>query len=63
MDGTTNRPMAILRDPDSGRLRGVLRGLESGDPTRAVASAGLAAAAESELEVFVSRGIPEEPGR
>jgi len=65
MDRTTDRPMAILRDPDSGRVRGILRGPEAGDPARAVATAGLAAAAAAgpELEVLVSRGIPPEAGR
>ena len=60
MDRTTDRPMAILRDPDTGRVRGILRGPASGDPVRAVAAAGLAAAAAagSELEILVSRGIP-----
>ena len=63
LDRTTDRPMAILRDPESGRLLGILRGPASGDPARAVASAGLAgaaAAAGADLEVLVSRGIPEE---
>ena len=65
MNRTTDRPMAILRDPESGRVRGILRGPESGDPARAVATAGLAAAAAagSELEVLVSRGIPAEVER
>ena len=66
LDRATDRPMAILRDPESGRLRGVLRGPSSGDPARAVASAGLAAAvgaAGTDLEVLVSRGLPAEPPR
>ena len=65
LDRATDRPMAILRDPESGRLRGVLRGSSSGDPVRAVASAGLAAAATagSDLEILVSRGIPARPPR
>ena len=67
LDWATDRPMAILRDPESGRLRGVLRGPSSGDPVRAVASAGLAAgvaaAAGSDLDILVSRGIPAEAGR
>ena len=62
MDRATDRPMAILRDPESGRVRGILRGPESVDPARAVAMAGLASAtaAGPELEVLVSRGIPAE---
>ena len=66
MDRDTDRPMAILRDPESGRALGILRGPSSGDPARAVASAGFAgaaAAAGSELEVLVSRGIPGEADR
>ena len=46
----------------SRRLRGVLRGPSSGDPMRAAASAGLAAAG-ADLEVLVSRGIPAQPPR
>ena len=66
LDRATDRPMAFLRDPESGRLLGILRGPSSGDPARAAASAGLAgaaAAAGSDLEVLVSRGIPAEPDR
>ncbi|MDE2719790.1 Ig-like domain-containing protein [Candidatus Palauibacter polyketidifaciens] len=65
LDRATDRPMAILRDPESGRLLGILRGPSSGDPVRTAASAGLAAAgaAGSELEVLVSRGIPAAPPR
>ena len=66
LDRATDRPMAILRDPESGQVLGILRGPSSGDPARAVASAGLAgaaAAAGSDMEIVVSRGIPAEAGR
>ncbi|MYI07172.1 MAG: hypothetical protein F4059_07635, partial [Gemmatimonadetes bacterium] len=68
MDRTTDRPMAIVRDPDSGRLRGVLRGadalqaraiagglLEAADATGVAAElSGMAGS----LEVLFSRGVP-----
>ena len=58
MDQTTDQPMAILRDPASGQIRGILR-----DPSPAVLSrdgtvTGLPAGAG--LEVVLSRGIPRE---
>ena len=65
LDAATDRPVAILRDPESGKVLGVLRGPSSGGPTRAAASAGLAAAGATgpELEVLVSRGIPAQADR
>ena len=58
MDQTTDQPMAILRDPASGQIRGILH-----DPSPAVLSrdgtvTGLPAGAG--LEVVLSRGIPRE---
>ena len=57
LDGATDRPMAILRDPRSGDVRGFLRDLA---PTVA-ASDDLASALSSEpgLEALFSRGIPD----
>ena len=56
LDGDSNVPVAILRDPGSGGVRGILRDLPPTVATRAAAEAGLAGAAD--LEVLFSRGIP-----
>ncbi|MXW71109.1 MAG: hypothetical protein F4Z74_06625 [Acidobacteria bacterium] len=56
LDGDSNVPIAILRDPRSGRVRGILRDLQPSVATRAAAEAGLAEA--QGLEVLFSRGIP-----
>ena len=56
LDGDSNVPMAILRDPRDGRVRGILRELPSTAATQAAAEAGLAGA--EELKVLFSRGIP-----
>ena len=53
----TNRPMAILRDPQSGQVRGFLR-----DPPLAgtqVAADAVGRASGLEMEVLFSRGIPD----
>lgn len=67
MDQTTDRPMAILRDPESGRLRGILRGADArradeiarsilaGDVTGAARDA---AGVTGGLQVLFSRGVP-----
>ena len=58
MDLETDRPMAILRDPGSGQVLGILR-----DPSPAeMARAGAAATpvSGSDLDIVVSRGIPAE---
>ena len=52
LDGETNRPMAILRDPGSGRVRGFLR--EVPPANRAARDA-----VGPGLDVFFSRGIPD----
>ena len=56
LDGRTARPMAILRDPRSGQVRGFLR-----DPPPAAQAARDAAgqAVGPGLEVLFSRGIPD----
>ena len=56
LDGDTDLPMTILRDPRTGRIRGFLRG------ERIAAQAAAEAAwpgAGSGLEALFSRGIPE----
>ncbi len=68
MDGTTDRPMAIVRDPDSGRVRAVLRGGDalqaraiSGGLLEAAAATGAAAELSGMVgnaEVLFSRGVP-----
>ena len=54
VDQATDQPMAILRDPASGQIRGILR-----DPLP-TALARDAAGTGSDLEVVLSRGIPRE---
>ena len=57
LDGGTDRPMAILRDPGTGQVRGFLRDL----PDIAAAQAAVAAAATAGpgLGALFSRGIPD----
>ena len=58
LDGESDIPMAILRDPQTGQVRGILR-----DPPLAVEVAADAAGALAPgLEVLFSRGIPGEAG-
>ncbi|MDE0248206.1 MAG: Ig-like domain-containing protein [Gammaproteobacteria bacterium] len=52
LDGNSDRPMAILRDPRSGKVRAILR-----DLPQAEAGAALAPQADG-LDVLFSRGIP-----
>ncbi len=57
LDRETNRPMAILRDPGTGQVRGILRDL----PLVAAAAQAAAAAAlspEPGLDILISGGIP-----
>ena len=58
LDGETDLPMSIVRDPRTGQVRGFLR-----DPPAATAADGRAAAprmlAEPGLERLFSRGIPD----
>lgn len=56
LDSTTDRPMAILRDPATGQIRQITRDLP---PGRAGREAAEALAAETGFELFFSRGIPE----
>ncbi len=56
LDRTTDRPMAILRDPATGQIRQITRDLP---PGRAGREAAKALAAETGFELFFSRGIPD----
>ena len=58
LDGESDHPMAILRDPRSGQVRGFLRDLP---PAAAPSAIGGAAAqgAGPRFEVLFSRGIPD----
>ena len=61
LDGDTDRPMAILRDPGTGRVRGILRDLprNSGNPAAAAARTAVARGVlEPNLQVLFSRGMP-----
>ena len=49
-------PTAILRDPRTGRVRGILRKVSS--PTQAAMDAAERSAAGPELEMLFSRGLP-----
>ena len=55
LDGESDRPMAILRDPRTGRIRGIVRG-PPGTATLAEALATLSP--EPTMEVLYSRGLP-----
>ncbi len=55
LDGESNLPMAILRDPRTGQVRGILRDLPP--PTQTAADA-VGQAAGQGLETLFSRGIP-----
>ena len=58
MDRATDQPMAILRDPDSGQVRGILRGEDVANLIGAAAQpAGLTEARPA--GVLFSRGIPD----
>ena len=68
LDGETDHPMAvvrdprsgqvrgILRDPRNGQVRGILRNLSSQDPARSVDAVRL----DAEWDVLLSRGLPAE---
>ena len=59
LDGDTDRPMVILRDPGTGQVRGFLRDVPSPRGARAAAAATGAAGAARGLERLFSRGIPD----
>ena len=57
MDGTTDRPMAVLRDPDSRQVRAILRGEDATGLSEVAAYAAGPITAPPQL--IFSRGIPE----
>ena len=57
LGGDTHRPMAILRNPRSGQVRGILRGDAAEDALQVAAM--VAPGAEWALEVLFSRGLPD----
>ncbi len=57
LDGETDRPVTILRDPGTGEIRGILRGVAGGSGSGDDAVSALAV--EPGVEVLTSRGIPE----
>ncbi len=59
IDRDTDHPVTILRDSRTGRIRGILRHLLSGEPANAGAVAPLLRTPG--VEVKTSRGIPEIP--
>ena len=59
LDEATDRPMAILRDPRTGQVRGFLSDFPPGRPAQVAADAASAGVAPPGLEVLFSRGIPD----
>ena len=57
LNDDSDLPMAILRDPRTGRVRGILRELPP--PARAAMDAAEQSAAEPALEVLISYGMPD----
>ena len=55
LDDTSDHPMVILRDPRSGQVRGFLRD----SPAQMQADAGATGAADGQLQVLFSRGLPD----
>lgn len=55
LDGTTDRPLAFLRDPRTGRVRGILRGARA---ELAIRDGAYPVPGAPRLEVLASRGIP-----
>ena len=61
MDGTTDRPMAILLDPDSRQVRAILRGEDATDLVGVAADA--AGPVTAPPRAIFSRGIPDAVAR
>ena len=57
MDQATEQPMAILRDPDSGQVRGILRDVDAANLIAATEQA--VRLSETRLGVLFSRGMPD----
>ncbi len=60
LDGDTDRPMVILRDPRTGQVRSILRGARAEELSQPAAVAGRKA--EAGPTVLSSRGIPNADG-
>ena len=56
LDRNSDRPMAILRNPETGQIRQIMRDLPSGPAGRAAAER---VGSETGFEVLFSRGIPD----
>ena len=61
LDESTDRPMAILRDPRTGQVRGFLADYPDGNMAQAAVEVAGAGVATPGLEVLYSRGIPDVP--
>ncbi len=59
LDETTDRPMAILRDPLTGQVRGFVSDLPPGSLAETAFDAAGAITGGPRIEVLFSRGIPE----
>jgi len=59
LDGDSNMPMAILRNPVTGRVRGFLRGVAGPGAAQAAMDAAAGAAGRGRADVLFSRGIPD----
>ena len=57
LNDASDLPTAILRDPRTGRVRGILRELRP--PAQAAVNATTRSAAEPKLEMLFSRGMPD----
>ena len=57
LDESTDRPMAILRDPQTRQVRGFVSDLPAGESAQAAAKRAMVA--DPELEMLFSRGIPD----
>ena len=57
LDRNSNRPMKILRNPRTGEVRGILRGLPEAASPQDDATAAVQTAPD--LEELFSRGIPD----
>ena len=63
LDLATDRPLAILRHPTTGQVRGILRDVPPGALTDLEALAESEALSGTRFDVTFSRGIPGLDGR
>ena len=59
LDGDSDRPMVILRNPRTGQVRGFLRDLPPATQAAKAAEDAARRTAEAGLEMLFSRGIPD----